>query len=448
MNRDIESPESSVYRTTFLALLAFAAVQLAWAQSVPQEGARPVTAPNSQLGPLAPNAKIVKSPELLPDGRIIFRLIAPEAQKVTLHANFPSGYEPSILPLIKDEDGVWSITVGPLAAETRFYNFYVDGVPALDPSNPHTRRDGINVASTLIIPGGGAAFESVNDVPHGTVALIWYPSPSLALTRRATLYLPPGYESSKRRYPVLYLLHGAGGDEDAWTSNGRAPQILDNLIASGKALPMIVVMPNGNANQSASQDYVTLSAPPNPPGSSASMTMAYPDSLVSDLIPFIDRTYRTQSDREHRAIAGLSMGGGQTMWAAFHHLDLFAWIETMSATVTIIPGAGLKVPPPPNAAELRAPGLTESFDPDKLLAALPDLKPAANAKLRRFAITIGEHDGLTTQFALLKKTLDEQGIHVTATVVPGYIHEWAFWRFALIDMLPKLFQPAEPTVRR
>jgi enterochelin esterase-like enzyme len=436
-----------VNRTNSLILLALASVQLTWAQTTPPVAARPTGAPSSQLGPLASSAKIVKSPEFLPDGHIIFRLVAPDAQKVTLHANFPSGYEPSILPLSKDEDGVWSITVGPIAPASRFYNFYVDGVAALDPSNPHTRRDGINVASTLIIPGEASALESVQDVPHGTVALIWYPSPSLNLRRRATLYLPPGYESSKRRYPVLYLLHGGGGDEDAWTTNGRAPEILDNLIASGKTLPMIVVMPNGNANQSASQDYVTTPVSANPSGSATSMTMAYPDSLVSDLIPFIDRTYRTQPDREHRAIAGLSMGGGQTMWAAFHHLDQFAWVETMSATVTFIPGAGLKVPPPPNAAELRAPGLTESFDPDELLAALPELRPTANAQLRRFAITIGEHDGLTTQFALLKKTLDEQGIHVTATVVPGYIHEWAFWRFALSEMLPELFQSAASTKR-
>jgi enterochelin esterase family protein len=384
----------------------------------------------------------VKSPELLSDGQVVFRLVAPEAQKVSLHANFPSGYEPSILPMVKDEDGVWSITVGPLAPELRFYSFYVDGVAALDPSNPHTRRDGISVASTLIIPGQGSALESVNEVPHGTVALIWYPSPALKLTRRATVYLPPGYERSKERYPVLYLLHGGGGDEDAWTTNGRAPQILDNLIAAGKTKPMIVVMPNGNVNQSASQDYVTIPVPPNPPGTPTSMTMAFPDSLVTDLIPFMDRTYRTRPDREHRAIAGLSMGGGQTMWAAFHHLDQFAWVETMSATVSFIPGAGLTVPPPANAAELRAPGLTESFDPDKLLAALPELRPSANARLRRFAITIGEHDGLTTQFRLLKRTLDDQGIHVTATIVPGYIHEWAFWRFALSEMMSKLFQPA------
>jgi enterochelin esterase family protein len=204
---------------------------------------------------------------------------------------------------------------------------------------------------------------------------------------------------------------------------------------------MIVVMPNGNANQIASTNYATT-APTPIPGSPNAMTMAYPDSVISDLIPYIDKTYRTRADREQRAIAGLSMGGGQTMWAAFHHLDHFAWVETMSATVTPIPGAGLTVAPPANAAVLRPPGLTESFDPDKLFAALPDLRPSANARLRRFVITIGEHDGLTTQFQLLKKSLDEKGIHVTATVVPGYIHEWAFWRYALSDMLPELFVPA------
>jgi enterochelin esterase family protein len=343
--------------------------------------------------------------------------------------------------MTRGEDGVWTITVGPLSPAFLFYGFYVDGVASLDPANPHTRRDGINVANTLIVPGDASAIESVNDVAHGSVALVWYPSPSLKMTRRATVYLPPGYEHAKVRYPVLYLLHGGGGDEDAWASNGRAAQILDNLIASGKARPMIVVMPNGNANQSASQDYVTNAAPPNPPGGTTAMTMAYPDSIVSDLIPFIDRTYRTHADRGHRAIAGLSMGGGQTMWAAFTHIDRFAWVETMSGTVSFIPGAGLTIPPPPNVADLRPPGITESFDPEKLLAALPDLRPSANAKLRLFAMTIGEHDGLTTQFHLLKDTLDEKGIHVTATVVPGYIHEWAFWRFALADLLPRLFKP-------
>jgi enterochelin esterase-like enzyme len=430
-------------RQIILGLLMFATGPLAWSQAAAPAAPAIVRAPNSQLGPLAPSGTVVRSPELLPDGHVVFRLAAPDAQKVELHGNFPSGFQPSVLPMSKGEDGVWSITVGPLSPAFLFYSFYVDGVPALDPVNPHTRRDGVNVASTLIVPGDASAVESVNDVPHGTVAFVWYPSPSLKHTRRATIYLPPGYEHSKVRYPVLYLLHGGGGDEDAWTSNGRAPQILDNLIAAGKARPMIVVMPNGNMNQVASQDYVTTPAPPNPPGGTTGMSMAYPDSIVSDLIPFIDHTYRTRPDRLQRAIAGLSMGGGQTMWAAFTHIGQFAWVETMSSTVSFIPGAGVTIPPPANVADLRPPGITESFDPAKLLAALPDLRPSANAKLRYFAMTIGEHDGLTTQFRLLKDTLDAQGIHVTATVVPGYIHEWAFWRYALADMLPRLFQAAQ-----
>ena len=428
--------------TIVFGLVMLATGSFAWSQSAPPGTPAPVRPPNSQLGPLAPSGTVVKSPELLPDGHVTFRLAAPAAQKVELHGNFPSGFQPSVLPMTRSTDGIWEITVGPLAPAFLFYSFYVDGVPALDPSNPHTRRDGVNVASTLIVPGDASMVESVNDVPHGTVALVWYPSPSLKHTRRATVYLPAGYERATQRYPVLYLLHGGGGDEDAWTSNGRAPQILDNLIAAGKAKPMIVVMPNGNTNQSASQDYVTTPATPNPPGGTTAMSMAFPDSIVSDLIPFVDHTYRTYSDREHRAIAGLSMGGGQTMWAAFTHIKQFAWVETMSSTVSIIPGAGLTSPLPPNVADLRPPGLTETFDPEKLLTALPDLRPSANAKLRRFAMTIGEHDGLSTQFRLLKDTLDAQGIHVTATVVPGYIHEWAFWRLALANMLPTLFQPA------
>jgi enterochelin esterase family protein len=379
----------------------------------------------------------VQSPEILPDGRVIFRLAAPDAAKVEVRGNFPSGFEPSIVPMIRDANGVWSATVGPLSPEFRFYNFYVDGAPLLDPRNPHTRRDGLQVASSLIVPGAESALLSVNNVPHGTLAQVWYDSPTLKMKRRVYIYTPPGYEAGRSRYPVLYLLHGAGGDEDAWTNNGRAPQILDNLIASGRMKPMIVVMPNGNASQSASQDYVTLAAPPNPNGS-----MAFADSVVSDLIPFVDKTYRTRTDRDNRAIAGLSMGGGHTLWTAFHHLDHFAWVTSFSGAYSLVPGAAITIPPPPNAADLRQPGLTQSFDPDKLFAALPDLTSAANARLKLFSMYIGSHDGLLTQQRLLKSTLDAKRIHVTATEVPGYIHEWAFWRVALIDLLPRLFQPS------
>jgi hypothetical protein len=226
----------------------------------------PIQAPASQLAP-APQVTQVISPEILPDNRVTFRLAAPDAQKVELRANFPSGYEPSVLPMAKGADGVWSITVGPLKPEFRFYNFWVDGAPVVDPRNPHTRRDGVQVASTLIIQGGPEGdLAAVKEVPHGTIHIAWYNSPTLKMDRRLYVYTPPGYEAGATRYPVLYLLHGAGGDEDAWNDNGRASQILDNLIAAGRAKPMIVVMPNGNATQRASQDYVTTPAPGGAPG--------------------------------------------------------------------------------------------------------------------------------------------------------------------------------------
>ena len=414
-------------RSTMLAALMAVTASTALAQQ----------APASQLAP-APVVQQVQSPEILPDGRITFRLAAPDAVKVEVRGNFPSGFEPSIVPMVKGANGVWSATVGPLKPEFRFYNFYVDGAPLVDPRNPHTRRDGLQVASSLIVPGPASDLLSVKDVPHGTVAAVWYDSPSLKLKRRTYVYTPPGYEAGKGRYPVLYLLHGAGGDEDAWTSNGRAPQIFDNLIAAGRMKPMIVVMPNGNAGQSASQDYVTV-----PAAATGMSSTAFPDSIVSDLIPFVDKTYRTLSDRDNRAIAGLSMGGGHTFWTAFHHLDKFGWVTGMSGAYSLVPGTAVTIPLPPDAANLRQPGLTQSFDPDKLLAALPDLTAAKTSKLKLFTVTIGAHDGLVTQQRLLKTTLEAKGIHVTATEVPDYIHEWAFWRVALADLMPKLFQPTK-----
>lgn len=155
----------------------------------------------------------------------------------------------------KGADGLWSVTVGPLAPEFGFYNFFVDGAPVVDPANPHARRDGVQIASTVLVPGAASDLETVAEVPHGTLAQVWYNSPVLHRQRRVYVYTPPGYEASHLRYPVFYLLHGGGGDEDAWTSNGRAPIIFDNMLARGLIKPMIVVMPNGNSNQEASQDY-------------------------------------------------------------------------------------------------------------------------------------------------------------------------------------------------
>ena len=201
----------------------------------------------------------------------------------------------------------------------------------LDPQNVFHVRDGQRYGNALRVVGEFSSNYGVNDVPHGTVHQVSYPSPALKLARRFYMYTPAGYETGMTRLPVFYLLHGGGGDEDAWTTLGRAPEIMDNLIAQGKAKPMIVVMTNENANQIAAPDF----AAPVPTGAGNTMQgaamLAFPKSIITDLIPFIDKAYRTVADREHRAIAGLSMGGGMTLLAAFNNLDTFAWVGTFSA---------------------------------------------------------------------------------------------------------------------
>ena len=386
----------------------------------------PAPAPAAQLTPSQ-----IKSPEVLPDNRVTFRLSAPKAASVSVRGDFPSGFEPGNLPLTKGDDGVWSITVGPLKPEMYSYSFTVDGVSVADPGNPHR--------NFFLVPGPLSDLYAVQDVPHGTVASIWYPSPHLKLAqRRLIVYTPPGYEASNTRYPVLYLLHGGGQDEETWTNSGHAPQILDNLIASGKAKPMIVVMPNGNIIQTASRSYLTQDQP-----MAGYENMPFADSMATDLIPFIDKTYRTLPNRYDRAIAGLSMGGGQTIYTAFTHPELYGWVELMSGATHGVPGTQIVIPPPPNAADLREPGITQNVDLDKFFAALPNLNPTVAGQFRLFESTIGEHDGLQTEFRTVTGAMKARGIPVTAVSVPGYIHEFAFWRYALADLAQKLFQTAK-----
>ena len=356
--------------------------------------------------------------------------------------------------MTKGENGVWSATIGPLKPEYYTYFFVVDGVRTMDPQNPVHTRNGTNYSNVLRIPGDLTNDYAVNDVPHGTVAQVWYPSPMLKLTRRLYVYTPPGYETSKARYPVFYLLHGGGGDEGDWTNLGRAPQILDNLIAQGKAKPVIIVMTNENSNQIASPEVGVASQaggpgagapaqgavqPGNPMQGPAMLT--FPKSIISDLIPFIDKAFRTLPNRENRAIAGLSMGGGMTLLAAFNNLDRFAWVGTFSAGLPPMPGVAVPINPPlPNAASLRGPDVNNTIDKQKLAALLPQLNANANAKLRLFYVVIGAEDGLITAHNAFKELLKEKGVNATIVETHGYGHEWAFWRIALHDFAPRLFK--------
>lgn len=382
-----------------------------------------------------------RSPEIQADARVTFRLSAPEANQVLVRnitggfADWPGGND---VAMRKGDDGVWSATIGPLKPEYYIYVYIVDGVQAFDPANPLHMRDGSRYGNSLRVPGELTANYDVNDVPHGTLSLIWYPSPALKLTRRLYVYTPPGYEAGTARYPVFYLLHGGGGDEDAWTALGRAPEIMDNLIAQGRAKPMIVVMTNENSNQIAAQNYV-----PAPQGANTMRGEAmldFPKSIVSDLIPFIDRTYRTTPDRENRAIAGLSMGGGMTLLAAFNNLDKFAWVGTFSAGLPPMPGVMVPIPPPANAADLRGPDITNTIDKQKLADLLPQLNAGANDRLRLFFVGIGVQDGLITAHNAFKELLEEKGVRATIVETPGYGHEWAYWRVVLQDFAPRLFQ--------
>ena len=304
--------------------------------------------------PAAPRPAPLRSPEIQPDRTVTFRLLAPKATEVTLNGSWDNGTD---IKMTKDDAGVWSATVGPLAPQLWGYWFVVDGVKALDPNNAETQRDGSRYDNLLMISGPESEWWDFKDVPHGSVQAVWYPSPTLKMaSRRMMVYTPPGYETSTQKYPVLYLLHGGGGDEDAWLTMGRANIIMDNLIAAGKAKPMIVVMPNGNATQSVSQGFgfgptparqsVTAPAPPPvqaaqaAPGGQAGggrggapqpYAGSYPESLVKDVIPFVEKRFRVPATKDDRAIAGLSMGGGHTLAATNNNPGTFAYIGVFSS---------------------------------------------------------------------------------------------------------------------
>lgn len=363
------------------------------------------------------NAEIV-SPEIHPDNTVTFRLLAPKAESVTIQGDFLPASAQGKAEMTKGTDGVWTFTTPePLAPELYSYSFAADGVRTMDPSNVYAIRDVATVTNVFLIDGDRAHLYKVNDVPHGTVARVWYDSPGLGLNRRMTVYTPPGYEDSTQKYPVFYLLHGAGGDEEAWIALGRTAQILDNLIAEGKAEPMIVVMTNGNPTQEAAPGE-TSDGFIKPTMDISRMNKGEFETSFPDVVNYIDSHYRTKADKAHRAIAGLSMGGFHSLHTSKLYPDMFDYIGLFSAAIFPFEGRG--------EAEVYK-------DMEGKLKTQFEKKP------KLYYIAIGDSDFLYDDNAKYRKLLDEMGYPYEYFETPEG-HIWKNWRIYLTEFAPKLFK--------
>lgn len=368
----------------------------------------------------------VVSPEVSSDQRVTFRIFAPNAKKVELNGDFlpekvikTSFGEMSVpapVTMLQRNDGIWEYTTAVLPSELYNYSFNIDDMRTTDPSNVFTIRDVSTISNYFLIAGGKGDIYSVNDVPHGSVSRVWYDSPTLGMKRRMTVYTPPGYEQSSQEYPVLYLLHGMGGDEEAWVALGRTAQILDNLIASGEAKPMIVVMTNGNAAQEA--------APGEAQGGLRKPETMLPKTMdgtfegsFQDVVSFIDSNYQTQKTKSGRAIAGLSMGGFHSLHISKTYPDLFDYVGLFSAA--ILPSRGASSPLYENTEQK----LKEQF--------------AKQPKL--YWIAIGQTDFLYNANVDFRKILDENKYPYTY-VETGGGHTWRNWRDYLSRFSVLLFK--------
>ena len=269
------------------------------------------------------SASKIVSPQINGDNSVTFRLKAPEAKSAVVVCDYTAADGTPLAPgkMVRGEDGVWEFTTPPLMSELYSYNFVVDGVKVCDPANVYINRDVASVANIFIIGGDRGDLYRVNDVPHGSVKRCWYDSPTLGKSRRMTVYTPAGYEQGREKYPVLYLLHGAGGDEEAWMTLGRTSQILDNLIAQGKCRPMIVVMTNGNPWQQAAPGEAADGM--KQPGMKFDPSQTSVEESFGEVIAYVEDNYRVIRKKEARAVAGLSMGGGGALKFALNCPEIF-----------------------------------------------------------------------------------------------------------------------------
>jgi enterochelin esterase-like enzyme len=350
-----------------------------------------------------PAPAAVSSPEVHADGSVTFRFRDPNAHEVVLTLD---GYKPA--PMQKDDQGVWSLTIGALTPDFYGYSFVADGVGLIDPSNPLLKPNLLRTSSQVHVPGPAALPWEVGDGPHGVVHRHFYKSGVVGDQRDFYVYTPPGYDPrAKQSYPVLYLLHGYTDDASGWTAVGRANVILDNLIAQGKAKAMIIVMPLGYG----APEIVA----PEPRGFAPELRKPnfdrFTQALLTEVMPQVEAAYRVSSDRSSRAIAGLSMGGSESLLTGLNNLDKFAWIGAFSSG-----------------------GISEDFDAD-----FPGLDAKANEKLRLLWIACGTDDGLIGLNRKVRAWLDSKGVHSTPIETPG-AHTWMVWRRNLADFSGLLFR--------
>jgi len=341
------------------------------------------------------------SPEVTADRAVTFRVRAPNAKEVSVTGEWPGGNK----PLTKDDQGVWSVTLGPLEPDLYGYSFLIDGFRTADPANAAIKPMRSPTTSILEVPGNSPKVWEFQSVPHGTVRLHDYQSKSLNRLRHLRVYTPPGYDERRgTRFPVLYLFHGSGDNEATWTVLGRANLILDNLIAQGKAKPMIVVMTDGHAFTP------QFTGMPNTNMISRNVT-DFERDLLDDVMPLVESNYRVKKEASGRAIAGLSMGGGQSLTIGLNHPELFAWVGGFSSSVRN----------PQNA----------------IAKALADPQ-GVNRKLKLLWIACGKDDRLIENARELSAALNQSGIRHQFLETAGN-HSWPVWRRYLIDFAPLLF---------
>jgi enterochelin esterase family protein len=366
----------------------------------------------------------VKSPEVSADGRITFRLRAPEAHDVAVTLN-------GRLAMTKDDQGVWSVTTQSMEPDYYPYNFLVDGVSISDPANPFVKSivSG-GFQSFAHVPGPTSLSWEMNDVPHGVVTHHFYKSAIIADQRDFYVYTPPNYDpSDKTKYPVLYLIHGFTDDASGWTTAGRANIILDNLIAQRKAKPMIMVNPLGYGTPNPDTNLGAVMANPQKQFQDVSR------ALLEEVMPMVESQYRVATDRNSRAISGLSMGGAETFYIGLNNIDKFAYVAGMSSAFVMYPRPAGSAPPAGGGGR----GQQQRMEPAAFDNVFPKLDAKAASQLKLLYVACGTEDGLIGVNRDFKEYLKSKDIAYSNVETPG-AHTWMVWRRNLTEIAPMLFQ--------